>query len=69
MRPIAWATSSAGATAFMNSPTLAPARRTRHAPTAVPAAIPPQTPSPPFHTASAPHQVCGVMSNGVVTSK
>ena len=69
MRPIACATSSAGATAFMNTPTFAPARRTRQMPAAAPAAIPPQTPRPPFHIASGPHQACGVMSNGVVTSK
>jgi len=40
----------------MNTPTLAPARRTRHAPTAAARATPPQMPSPPSHTASGPHQ-------------
>jgi hypothetical protein len=70
MRPMACATSSAGATASVNRVTLAPARRTCHAPTSAPAAMPPQTPRPPFQMASGTHQAClGVMSNGVVMSK
>src|SRR5580700_1342637 len=46
MRPRPWATSSAGATASMNTGTLAPARRTRQMPPAAPAAMPPQAPRP-----------------------
>ena len=53
---MAWATSSAGATAFMNSVTLAPERRTRQEPTTAASAIPPQIPSPPSHTANTPYQ-------------
>ena len=65
---MACATSSAGATASMNSTALAPDRRTRHTPTTAASAMPPQMPSPPSHTASTPYQWCG-MYFGVVRSK
>ena len=53
---MACATSSAGATAFMNSFTLAPDRRTRQAPTSAASATPPQMPRPPSQTAKTPYQ-------------
>ena len=65
---MAWATSSAGATASANRAASASARRTRHIPAAAPAATPPQMPSPPVQTAKIPYQTCG-MSAGVVRSK
>jgi hypothetical protein len=59
---------SAGATASMNPVTLAPCRRTRHAPTTAASATAPQMPSPPSPTAKIPYQWWG-MYLGVVMSK
>jgi len=44
----------------MKSVTETPARWRRQIPTAAPAAIPPQMPSPPSQTAIGPYQVWGI---------
>src|SRR6266542_3872543 len=66
-RPIPWASSSPGATASMKTRTLWPERRTTTAPAIVPSRIPPQTPSPPFHTANGPHHASGISSQLVMS--
>jgi hypothetical protein len=68
MRPIACATSSAGATTSISSYTFTPRRRARQIPTAAPPAIPPQIPRPPSQIANGPHQCWGICEN-VVTMK
>src|SRR5262249_50057991 len=52
----------------MNIGMLARRRRSTHRPARVPAAIPPQIPSPPSHTANGPHQ-CGGISEYEVAMK
>ena len=52
----------------MNSAVFTPWRRSRHRPTTVASAMPPQMPRPPSHTANTPYHTCG-MSIGVVMSK
>src|SRR6266540_5817949 len=66
-RPIPWASSTPGATASMKTRTLWPERRTTTAPAIVPSRIPPQTPSPPFHTANGPHHASGISSQLVMS--
>jgi hypothetical protein len=60
MRPMPWATSSAGATASMAIEMLPPNRRTRQMPASTAIGIAPQMPRPPSHTASTPYQTCGM---------
>src|SRR5436305_1185961 len=48
------ASRSPGAAASMNAAPLTPARRTTTTPAIVPKRIPPQMPSPPFHTSKTP---------------
>src|SRR5436309_7208419 len=66
-RPIPWASKRPGATASMKCRTLSPERRTTTAPAIVPRKIPPQTPSPPFHTANGPHHASGTWSQLVMS--
>ena len=57
-RPMAWANGNAGATESKRRRTSAPRRRATQAPTAPPAATPPQMPSPPSQILKASRGWC-----------
>ena len=66
MRPIACATSRAGATTSMSTRYVRTAPPRPPDPDAAPGAIPPQIPRPPSQIANGPHQCCGICENVVM---